>query len=157
MTKKHLKYILGVSIATMPLLALAATDGTLKTLIASIIDHLNWALVLMMALAIVVFTWYVIKYYIMPNENRSEGNTYVMYSIIGFFVILSFWGLVNILQNSFGLSNQGNTPGSWASFSNIVPGGGSSSGGGSGGASLGGSSITCPSGTDYNATTQTCM
>lgn len=137
MTKKHFKYTLSVLIATTPLLAFAASSGTLKTLISSIIDYLNWALVLMMALAIVYFTWNVIKYYIMTNENRTEGNTYVMYSIIGFFVILSFWGLVNILQNSFGLSNQGNTPGSWASFSNIFPGGSSSGGSGSGGADQG--------------------
>ena len=29
-----------------------------------------------------------------------------MWSVIGFFVILSFWGLVNILLKSFQLDNQ---------------------------------------------------
>ncbi len=124
MKKIHFKYIIGISLAIMPAIALAANSGTLETLITSIIKYLNMGLVLMMALAVVFFTGYVIKYYVMPNENRTEGNTYVMYSIIGFFVILSFWGLVNILQNSFGLGNS--RPGTWASFTNIFPSGGSS-------------------------------
>ncbi len=124
MNSKFTKYLVSFSIVSLPIIAFAATGGTLKDLVRVIIYYLNSALVLMMAFAIVMFTFYVIKYYVMPNENRTEGNTYVLYSIIGFFVILSFWGLVNILQNSFGLGNQ--TPGNWASFTNIFPGGNSS-------------------------------
>jgi hypothetical protein len=125
MKKTHFKYILSIGIAVMPVTALAATNGTLKTIVSTIISYLNIALVLMMALAIVMFTFYVIKYFVLPNENRSEAGQYVMYSIIGFFVILSFWGIVNIVQNSFGLGNTNNTPGSWASFTSIFPGGSS--------------------------------
>ena len=56
----------------------------------------------MMGFAVVLFTWFVIQYYIKPNEDRKNAGQYVMYSIIGFFVILSMWGLVNILSNTFG-------------------------------------------------------
>jgi len=129
MNIKYYKYIASIIATFVPVIAFAAIRGNLNDLVKVIIYYLNSGLVLMMAFAVVMFTFYVVKYYVMPNEDRTEGNTYVMYSIIGFFVILSFWGLVNILQNSFGLGNQ--TPGNWASFTNIFPGGGSSSSGNS--------------------------
>ena len=118
-----MKKLIAISSALfLPIVTFAATQSTLKDLIGYIINYLNYALYLLMALAVVMFVYYVVKYYIMPNENRSEGNTYVLYSVIGFFVILSFWGLVNILQNSFGLGNTvGNKPESWASFTSIFP------------------------------------
>ncbi len=86
------------------------TGGTsLCTLMNQVIQYFNWALVLLMGFAVLMFTWYVIKYYVLPNEDRKEAGQYVMYSVIGFFVILSLWGLVNILSNTFGgLGNSSN-------------------------------------------------
>jgi hypothetical protein len=106
-----------------------AKGPTLFDIITLIIKYLNVALVLFMGAAVVIFVYHVIKYFILPNADRSEAGSYVLYSVIGFFVILSFWGLVNVLQNTFGLQNENHKPSSWASFSNLFPGGGSSSGG----------------------------
>jgi len=122
---------LGLSVGA-PLVALAQSlnqtqNSTIASLVNLIIYYLNEALVLLMALSVVIFVWYVIKYFVLPNEKRSEGANYIMYSLIGFFVILSFWGLVNILQNTFGLNNTTNRPQSWASFSNLFPSGSGSS------------------------------
>ena len=78
-----------------------------------------------------MFVWYVIQYFIQPNDKRAEGAQYVMWAVIGFFVILSMWGIVNILTNTFNLGN--NNPSSWSSISNLFPtDGGSGSSGGSG-------------------------
>jgi len=128
MSKKYLVCGFIGTTVLFPLTTHAATGATLSDFVHVIIYYLNIVLVLFMAVAIVMFTFYVIKYYVMPNENRKEGNLYVMYSVIGFFVILSFWGIVNIVQNSFGLGNDSNRPGNWDSFSNIFPGGSSSGG-----------------------------
>jgi hypothetical protein len=100
---------------------------TLKTVIDTIVYYLNSVLVLLIGVAVVIFVWHVIKYFIMPNEDRKNAGLYVMYSLIGFFVLLSFWGLVNILQNTFNLKNENNQPYSWTSFKGLFPGGGSSS------------------------------
>lgn len=116
-------WMIGLSI--LPSVTLAS-GKTLASLINLIIGYLNVILVLLMGFAVVVFVYYVIKYYIMPNENRAEAGYYVMYSIIGFFVILSFWGLVNILQNTFSLKNEDNRPSSWASLNSLFPSSGSS-------------------------------
>ncbi|MDB5239214.1 MAG: hypothetical protein JWO00_549 [Candidatus Parcubacteria bacterium] len=83
---------------------------TLCTLVDVTIGYFNIALVLLMSFAVLMFTYYIIQYYVKPNEDRKNAGQYVMYSIIGFFVILSLWGLVNILSNTFGgLGNRQNS------------------------------------------------
>ena len=117
-------YILSSALVSVPFIAFAEKN-TLATLIGQIIGYANQILVLLMGVAVVMFVFYIIKYYIKADADRKAGGLYVMYSLIGFFVILSFWGLVNILQNTFDLKNEDNRPAGWASFSNIFPGGGS--------------------------------
>ena len=109
----------------LPLVAYAA-PSTFATVIDTVISYLNRILFLMMGIAVVIFVWYVIQYFIKPNENRKDAGSYVMYSVIGFFVILSFWGIVNILQNTFGLQNDSNRSQAWGSFSSLLPDNGSS-------------------------------
>lgn len=97
------------------------TGPNLCTIINLIVGYLSQILFLLMAVAVVMFVWNVIKYFIRPDADRKEAGNYVMYSVIGFFVIMSLWGLVNILGNTFGLGNENNQPQSWQSFSNIFP------------------------------------
>jgi len=123
MNKIKITFVTIFSVLT-PVLALAANQK-LSDIIDLLINYLNRGLVLLMGLAVVVFVWYVFQYFIKPNENRKEAGAYVMYSLLGFFIILSFWGLVNILQNTFGLPNESNKPSSWTSFSNLFPTGNS--------------------------------
>ena len=119
MQKKYI--ITTVFIALSPALAFAATSATLAKIITDITNYLNDVLFLLMALAIVIFVWYVIKYFIMPNEDRSKAGDYMLYSIIGFFVILSLWGIVNILNNTFGVGNSENKPASMQNLQNLFP------------------------------------
>ena len=94
---------------------------TLCSLIVRIVGYLNQILFLLIGLSVVTFTYYVFKYFIKPNENHDEAGKYVMYSVIGFFVILSMWGLVNILQNTFGIGNVGYAQSSWSNITNLFP------------------------------------
>jgi hypothetical protein len=123
---KNMKKIIKYSITLLslsPLVVFGATKATLSTLISKIVLYANNILLLLVGIAIVMFVFYVIKYFIKADSNRAEGGQYVMYSLIGFFVILSFWGLVNILQNTFDLGNDTNRPASWTSLLNLFPGG----------------------------------
>ncbi len=124
MTKKTALYPLSLVALITPTVAFAAGQ-TLADVIRTIVGYLNQVLFLLIGVAIVIFVFYIIKYYMLADANRAEGGKYVMYSLIGFFVILSFWGLVNILQNTFGLQNESNQPTSWTSFKSLFPGGGS--------------------------------
>jgi len=59
----------------------------------------------MMGIAVVMFVFYVIKYFMLPADNRTEAWQYVLWALVGFFVIFSMWGLVNILIGTFSLDN----------------------------------------------------
>lgn len=131
--KKTLLLVVVLGLALMPGLAMAqsptltpvGTPQTVGTVVNDIIYYLNLALYLLMAVAVVMFVFYVIKYFVMPNEDRKNAGLYVMYSVIGFFVIFSIWGLVNILNNTFGIGNS--TAPSYQQINNLFPRGTSSS------------------------------
>jgi hypothetical protein len=143
MNKKLFLYVSALIAVFLPIVASAQTRSNLSDIIIKITGYANVILVLMMAVAVVMFVFYVIKYFVKADANRAEGGTYVMYSLIGFFVILSFWGLVNILLNTFGLQNDSNRPSGWTSFTNIFPGG-SSGTRGSGPVNLNGTNTSRP-------------
>lgn len=61
---------------------------------------------MLVTLAIIVFIWGVVKYISKADDSteREEGRKFMLYGIIGLFVIVSVWGLVGIIQGTFGLS-----------------------------------------------------
>lgn len=57
------------------------------------------------ALAFVVFLWGVFQYFIAggaDEEKRKQGRSFILWSVIGFFLMVSIWGLVNLLGTSLG-------------------------------------------------------
>jgi hypothetical protein len=84
----------------------ACTTYTLACLVSKIIQYLEIGIMLIISLAVVSFIWNVYRYFFKADvENKAEAGLYVMYSTIGFFIILSFWGLVAILANTLNLPN----------------------------------------------------
>ena len=61
---------------------------------------------LLISIAIVVFIWGVIQYVINTDDvsKRAEGRNFMIYGIIGLFVIVSIWGLIKILTGTFGIN-----------------------------------------------------
>lgn len=60
------------------------------------------------AIAFIVFIWGVYTYFIAGGgneEKRKEGRTFVMYGIIGFFIMISVWGIVNVLLSTLSFQN----------------------------------------------------
>ncbi len=62
---------------------------------------------LLITIAMIGFIWGVIQMFINPNneEARKQGKSYVIWGLVGLFVIISVWGLVAVLTNTFGISN----------------------------------------------------
>jgi len=118
MKNKHL-IVPAVSLL-IPGVAWATTTSNLHEVISLIASYLNDVLALLMGVAVVMFVFYVIRFFIQPNVvERTEASKYIMWSLIGFFVILSFWGIVNILIQTFSFGQ--NSPSSWSNFFNIFP------------------------------------
>jgi hypothetical protein len=58
---------------------------------------------LVFALALLTFVWGVVKYVIAAKDSneREEGRMFMIYGIIALFVMISVWGLVAVLSNTF--------------------------------------------------------
>jgi hypothetical protein len=101
-----------VTASVLPVFALAQTED-IQGLGQTIIDLINGVFVpLIFALAFLVFLWGVFQYFIVggaDEEKREQGRSLMIWGLIGFFVMVSVWGLVNLLVNTIGLDNGGPT------------------------------------------------
>ena len=69
---------------------------------------LDTVLPLIIALAVVYFVWGIFKYVMAGDDDaKAAAKDKIIYGVVGLFVMISVWGLVNILVNTFGISNQG--------------------------------------------------
>ncbi len=97
----------------LPAFAFAQSTNTqidsVQELTKFVIDFINnIGVPLIFAIAFIVFIWGVFKYFIMgasDKEKRDEGRSIIIYSIIGFFAMISIWGLVHILTGTIRLDN----------------------------------------------------
>jgi hypothetical protein len=92
------------SALALPAVAAAQTvQGVLNTF-GQIINIL---VVLAIGVAIVVFFYGMIKYLLSAGEKKAEGLQLMLYGIVAIFVMVSIWGLVRLLGNTFlpGVSN----------------------------------------------------
>ncbi|MDB4992092.1 MAG: seg [Parcubacteria group bacterium] len=89
-----------------------------------IIDFINnVAVPLVFALAFITFIIGVFIYFIAGasnQEKRDKGKDVMIYGIIGFFAMVSVWGLVHILTGSVSLNNNVPTQGSGLPHANNV-------------------------------------
>jgi Type IV secretion system pilin len=68
----------------------------------------NYLVPLLFAVAFIVFIFGMFRYFILggaDEEKRSQGRTLMLWGMIGFFVMVSIWGILNLLVNSFGLGS----------------------------------------------------
>lgn len=56
-------------------------------------------------LATAAFIWGIISFFLNPDneEKRKAGKAYMTWGIIALFVMISMWGLVGVLSNTFGV------------------------------------------------------
>ena len=96
------------SLALMPALAFAqnatAQQGIVGTLrIFSLL--FNGLIGLFVTVAIVVFFWGLIRYLWEVGEKKHEGLQTMFWGVIAIFVMVSIWGIIHLLQNTFGVQN----------------------------------------------------
>jgi len=68
-----------------------------------IVEIVNNAIILIIALAVAYFLWGVAKYILHSDDAkaREEGKNMMIYGVIALFVMVSMWGLVNLLDTTF--------------------------------------------------------
>ncbi len=92
----------------------AVCGNTVCQVATTILYLINSVLVpLLFAIAFIMFLYGVAKAYIFSGgdaSKREEGHKLILWGIIGFVVMISLWGLVNIVANTFGLAGYGAPP-----------------------------------------------
>lgn len=92
---------IGALSLALPLTA-AAQVSNLEDVFQFINNLINTLLPLIIAAAVVYFI-YGIARYVMAGDEEAKGaaKDKIIYGVIGLFVMVSVWGLVNILTNTF--------------------------------------------------------
>jgi len=116
--KKALVLTSGIFAAlALPLISLAAVNN-ISDVGSFIINTINNVFVpVIFAIAFIVFLWGAFDSFILGannDEKKDKGKGLMLWGLIGFFVMVSIWGLVNILTGTVSFGNNtgvtGGTP-----------------------------------------------
>jgi zinc transporter ZupT len=84
----------------------APTFGGLVAYLISLIN--NTVVPVIFAVTFLAFLYGVLKFFFInvdDSKGRESGKLFIMWGLIGMAVMLSVWGLVRIIVNTFGLQN----------------------------------------------------
>ena len=88
--------------------SISGCSSTICGIGTTILYIINSVLVpLLFAIAFIMFLYGVAKSYIFSHGEPAEvakGHTIILWGVIGFAIMISIWGLVNVVANTFGLS-----------------------------------------------------
>ncbi len=86
-----------------------STIMDIQTLLKGIITLLNSIVPFILAIALIVFLWNMVRYFIIEGANEKEhenAKSLALWGIMAFVVMLGIWGIVNLLIGEIGLSKQ---------------------------------------------------
>lgn len=101
-----MKYIVSLLVLALPVVTFAQDIqggiDTIGEIIAALIP-------IGIGLALITFIWGILKYVIAKDEEgQKEARSVMIYGVIALFVIVSVWGLVGLIGNTFGIDQGGN-------------------------------------------------
>lgn len=104
--KKVLSRFGFLALAGLPVIASAQSIGGIMSLLDMASQLINRLIPFVIALTVLVFLWGILKFVLSNDaDGRKEARGYMIWGIISLFVMVSVWGLVNILVRSFNLEN----------------------------------------------------
>lgn len=80
----------------------------LKAILLQLVEFINFLVPIVFAVAFIVFIWGVFRYFIQGaanEEQREKGKQFVVWSLVGFFLMVSLWGILNLLTNTLSFEN----------------------------------------------------
>ena len=107
---KKITKVLAAGSVFAPFLALANTVGNanfgwINSLINQIGTVITTLVPILIALALLVFVWGVVKFIAAADDSaRDDGKKKMIWGIVGLFVIISVWGLVSLLRQLVGIN-----------------------------------------------------
>lgn len=120
--KQFLKMASAAALLASPFSALAVvTGGGLKQVFTNLGDVIGTVTPVIVAIALLAFFWGLAMYVLNfqgDDKDKKKGRDMMVYGIIVLFVMVSVWGLVQVLQNTV-FANQGTVDNSLGS--NKIP------------------------------------
>ncbi len=129
--KKITSTLLALALLVTPSLSLAqqgfdADNSQLTDFFTEVLIFINDVLIpFILGVAFLFFVWGVFRYFIAggaDEEKREQGKKIIIYSLLGFVIIIIFWGLVNLLAESTGF--EGDRLDDIPQVDNLIRGGG---------------------------------
>ncbi len=99
-----MKKIIVVGLGLMaPFIVFAQTWAFIVTTLKGIV---NSAIVLIMIIAVAVFLWGIAKFITAAGDETKikSARGYIIYGLIGIFVMVSFWGIIQVFGSTFGFT-----------------------------------------------------
>jgi len=102
------KLLIAVSVTLAPAIALAQTQLSTLNNVNDVGKRLtqigNLVIELLIAFAVIWIIISIIRFIMASGEERAAHRSSILWGIVGLAVILSIWGLVAILTNTFSVS-----------------------------------------------------
>lgn len=99
------------SIAALALLApgLALAQNNITGIVNTIGNLINLIIPLLVALALLAFFWGLVRYIWKSGDEEGQkgGKNIMIAGIVGLFVMVSIWGIISIIGNTFGVQTGG--------------------------------------------------
>jgi hypothetical protein len=90
-------------VLALPTIAFAQATGLLGTL-TTVNRFLNGLVGIIITIAILVFFWGLVRYLTNVGEEKHNGLITMFYGLIAIFVMVSIWGIIHLLQATFGIT-----------------------------------------------------
>jgi len=109
--KKFGIYTLALALVILPGVAFGQF-GEVNDFLDDVSSFINSTLIpLVFAIALLIFIWGIFKFFILggsDEETRKEGKQLMLWAIIGFVVMVSVFGIVNLIAGGLGFSDDEN-------------------------------------------------
>ena len=102
------KFIASIGVYALPAVGLAATNLSSTGLDGFFNQVSLWigqAVPIIIALAVLFYLWEGFQYFWGDDDRKTAAKKVMWEGIIVLAVLISVWGLVNFIRNTFGLSN----------------------------------------------------
>jgi hypothetical protein len=94
-----------LALFALPLFAFAQALQPLRNLVSATGNILNLLVPVLIAAALVVFFWGLVKYINKSGgeEGAAAGRSTMIAGLVALFIMVSVWGIINLAQNALGV------------------------------------------------------
>jgi amino acid permease len=106
-----MKKVIPLALAALvlaPSLVYAQQLGNLETLLRSIGRLVSLALPIVVAIALLVFFWGLVKFIFAGAEAKEESKSLMIWGLVALFVMVAVWGIVRFAANALNINPETN-------------------------------------------------